>query len=231
MNHLIAKSYRFPLKSAISLQLSPSSSPIPQRLHSPLWLSLFSMQLQSISWSTWSCSRRHAVFSLCKHPSATSVLFRLSLSSGTIVHHLPAFPSQHVLSLEFYLNHLIQFLQLNIIDSADFHCVGCNRYNLQFIALIRLASLSSVFAIIFTLFDTSSFKHHFRSDTMNLFHSQEFIDFVFIWVHGLHSFFQHLKTFSSHHLAMFEYGFRKLWHSIAGSGVVAGFYNDLVDIL
>ena len=147
MNHLIAKSYRFPLKSAISLQLPPSSSPIPQRLHSPLWLSLFSMQLQSISWSTWPCSRRHAVFSLCKHPSATSVLFRLSLSSGTIVHHLPAFPSQHVLSLEFYLNHLIQFLQLNIIDSADFHCVGCNRYNLQFIALIRLASLSSVFAI------------------------------------------------------------------------------------
>ena len=65
---------------------------------------------------------------------------------------------------------------------------------------------------------------------MNLFNSHKFIDFVFIWVCGLYSFLQYLNDFSSHHLAMFEYDFRTLQHSIAGSRVVAGLYNHLVAI-
>ena len=92
-----------------------------------------------------------------------------------------------------------------------------------------LVALSSVFAIIFAhLLFLHSFKHSFGYHQ-----SVQFLGiyrFRF-WVHGLHSFLQYLKAFSSHDLAIFEYDFCTLRHSLAGSGVMAGLYNDLVHIL
>ena len=182
------------LQSAISLQLPLSSSPIPQRLYSPAWSPFFYMQLQSIDWLTWSCSRRHAVSLPCTYPSVTSVLFHLSLSSGTIVHS--CLFSQHVFSLEFSLNCLTQFLQLINIESADVRCVGCNRYNLHVYYLDEIGITE--FGVCYHFyplwyFFLLSFKHLFRSDTISLFNSKEFIDFIFIWVHGIHSFVQQLN--------------------------------------
>ena len=84
----------------------------------------------------------------------------------------------------------------------------------MFIALMRLASFTVCyhFQPLRYLF-LHSFKHCFRSNTISLFNSQKFIDFVFIWVYGLHSLPQNLKNFFSHHLVMFEYDFHTLWHS------------------
>ena len=82
---------------------------------------------------------------------------------------------------------------------------------------MRLASLSSVFAVIFTLFNTSSFTLSITVFVWMPVQSPGIYRFRFIWVHGLYSFLQHLKAFSSHHLAMFKCDFRTLRHSIAVS--------------
>ena len=132
------------------------------------------------------------------------------------------------------LYHLIQLLQLTNIESADVHCVGCHRYNVHVyfpdeISIINLAICYHFHPLPYLFLH--SFEHCFRSDIISLFNSQEFIYFAFIWVRGLHSFLQHLKAFSSHHLVLHEYEFRTLQHSIAGSGVMAGLNIDLADIL
>ena len=208
------------------------SSIIPQWLHTPPWSCLFSMQLQSIDWSTWQCIAGNTQFCLLERIpqqiQSSSTFLSLQVQS-----FIACLLSQHVLSSVFSLNCLIQFLHLIDIESADVHCVGCSQYNLHVYCLDEIGIIE--FGVCYHFYPPwylflNSFKHCFCSDTMSLFNSKEWIDFVFIWVHGFHSSLQHPKTFSVHHLSMFKYHFHTLRYSIAGSSVVTGLYNDLVDM-
>ena len=89
ISHLIAKSNRFPFKA----QFHSNFFHRLHRFHNDCILLFHRLSSQSINWSTCTCSRQHAVLSPGTYPSATSVLFRLSLSSGKIVHRLSAFPT------------------------------------------------------------------------------------------------------------------------------------------
>ena len=129
INHLIIKSCRFPFKTQ-------SHSNFLHRLHqfhndcilllhsfcSPCSFNPLIGQLGYVAGDTQSCVLVH----IQQRLQSSSIFLSLQVQS-----FIACLLSRHVLSSEFPLNCLIQFLQLTDTEFSDVHCPGCDRYYLH----------------------------------------------------------------------------------------------------
>ena len=127
--------------------------------------------------------------------------------SCTIFHHLTAVQARFSSLIPFWLMIWPNFTNSNWVNLHTF--IGYASTGITLVLIVQF-SICYYFHSFLDLF-SDSIINFFSFYPVSMFYSKKPADFFLVWVHSLHPFLEHLKSFAFHHLSSFENNLKLTW--------------------